>query len=155
MNGTLKARDTINGALGTAYAIINGNREPLLYLQDIEANIEKSKREIKVLGNAGTKHKASGWNGTGAMNIYYSTSLFRKLMVEYMKTGKDTYFDILIENYDPSSEIGRQSVMLKNVNLDTSSITKLDINSTELSESIGFTFEGVELLESFTEPIGE
>lgn len=152
---TLKAWDTINGALGTCYAIVNGKKEEMLYLKNIEAKIKKNKREIKVLGQTGTKHKASGWTGTGSMSVYYSSSKFRELMLDYIKTGKDTYFEIIIENNDPSSEIGRQSIAIKQVNIDAMCMAKLDINNTELDEQMTFTFNDIDILNSFNPVVGE
>lgn len=152
---TLKAWDAINGALGTCYANINGNKEEMLYVKNIEAKIKKNKREIKVLGQTGMKHKATGWTGSGTMTIYYSTTKFREMMMEYIKTGKDVYFDIVIENKDESSQIGRQTIVLKQVNIDTMIMAKLDINSTELDEEISFTFNDVNILNSFQPIVGE
>lgn len=155
MSGTLKAWDAINGAEGICYAVIDGSREEMIYVKNVEAKIEKRKSEIKVLGQTGAKHKANGWKGSGKMNMYYVTSAFRKMMVEYIKTGKDTYFDLYIVNEDPSSEIGRQQIWLKQVNIDSLVIGKLDINSTELDEDIDFTFNDVEILDEFDKAIGE
>lgn len=152
---TLKAWDTINGALGTCYVDIDGKKEEVLYLKNIEAKIKKNKREIKVLGQTGTKHKSSGWIGSGKMTVYYSTSKFRELMLKYIKEGKDTYFEIIIENNDPSSDIQRQSVCLKQVNIDNVTMAKLDINSTELDEEMTFTFNDVDILQSFNPVVGE
>ena len=103
----LEAKDTINGGEGTAYATINGNIEELAYVKKIEAKVDKEKEEIKVLGRRGTSSKAKGLKGTGTMTIYYTTSIFRKLMSDYNKTGKDTYFDIQITNEDPASASGK------------------------------------------------
>lgn len=152
---TLKAWDAINGALGTCYANINGNKEEMLYVKNIEAKVKKNKREIKVLGQTGMKHKATGWSGTGTMTIYYSTTKFRELMLDYIRTGKDVYFDIIIENNDASSSIGRQTIVLKQVNIDNLVISKLDINSTELDEEIKFTFNDFSILNSFSDIVGE
>ena len=152
---TLKAWDAINGASGMAYIDIDGQREALFYLKKIEAKIKKNKNEIKVLGQTGVKHKANGWSGSGSMTIYYSTSKFRELTLKYMKTGKDTYFDIYVENADTNSDIGRQSIVLRQVNLDEVSMTKLDVGSTELEEDMSFTFNDIDILESFKHPIGE
>nr|WP_317356789.1 phage tail tube protein [uncultured Tyzzerella sp.] len=152
---TLKAWDTINGALGTCYVDIDGKKEEVLYLKNIEAKIKKTKREIKVLGQTGTKHKANGWVGTGKMNAYYATSKFRELMLKYIKEGKDTYFEIIIENNDPSSDIERQSIALKQVNIDNVTMAKLDINSTELDEELTFTFNDIDILQTFNPVIGE
>ena len=152
---TLKAVDAINGALGMVYIDINGTREPLLQVKDVEVNVKKNKSEIKVLGSTGTKHKANGWTGTGSMTVYYASSKFRKIMLDYMNTGKDTYFTLFIENDDPSSNLGRQNVVLRNVNLDETILAKLDISSTELDESMNFTFDKAEILSEFKEPEGE
>ena len=89
------------------------------------------------------------------MTVYYSTSKFRDLMLKYIKEGKDTYFEIVIENKDPSSDIERQSVALKQVNIDNVTMAKLDINSTELDEEMTFTFNDIDILESFKPVIGE
>lgn len=153
--GTLKAWDAINGAMGTCYAIIDGNKEEMLYLKNIEASVSKNKSEIKVLGHNGTKHKAVGWKGSGSATIYYATSKFRELMLKYMKTGVDTYFDLVITNEDPNSDIGAQTVVLKQVNIDGVSLAKLDIDSTELDEDMDFTFNDADILNSFKEVVGE
>ncbi len=152
---TLKAWDAINGALGTCYANIDGSKEEMLYVKNINAKVKKNKREIKVLGQTGVKHKATGWSGSGSMSIYYSTSKFRELMIDYVKNGTDIYFDIVIENNDTTSQIGRQTVILKQVNLDEMVMAKLDIDSTELDEEMTFTFNDVSILNSFTDPVGE
>ncbi len=152
---TLKAWDAINGAMGCCYAKVDGSVEEMFYVKDIEATITKKKSEIKVLGYVGSKTKATGWSGTGTMTMYYCTSYFRKMMLEYANSGVDTYFDLYIENEDPSSEIGAQRIWLKRVNINTVNIGRLDTNSTELSETIDFTFDGVEILESFDEVEGE
>lgn len=155
MANTIKVKDIINGAEGSCVAVIDGKQELLAYVKNLEANVEKEKSEIKVLGSTSTKHRAVGWNGTGSMNVYYVTSMFRKMMFEYMKTGKDIYFDIIVENRNINSEMGKQTVVLKNVNIDSLCIAKLDIDSTELDEDIDFTFDDADLLNSFNELVWE
>ena len=154
-NQTLKAWDAINGAMGCVYAKVDGSVEEMFYVRDIDAVITKKKSEIKVLGYAGAKTKATGWSGSGTMTMYYCTSYFRAMMLKYANTGVDTYFDLYIENNDPSSEIGNQRIWLKKVNINTVSIGKLNANTTELSETIEFTFDGVEMLSAFDAVEGE
>jgi len=149
----LKAGDTISGQEGRAYATINGQVEEMFYIKTLEAKIEKQKTEVKTLGRGGTQHKASGWTGSGSMTIYYVTTLFRQLMLNYIKTGKDVYFDVTIVNEDPTSSIGRQTVVLKGVNLDSTIVAKLDVDSEVLDEDIDFTFDDVDILDSFGKPI--
>lgn len=149
----LRARDAISGQEGRAYATINGNVEEMFYVKTLEATVEKQKSEMKALGRRGTQHKANGWTGTGSMTIYYVTTRFRQLMLDYIKTGKDAYFDIQIVNEDPSSSIGRQTVVLKNVNLDNVIMAKVDTESEFLEEETNFTFDDVDILDSFVAPI--
>lgn len=148
----LKAGDTISGQEGRAYATINGNVEELFFIKTLEATITKQKTQLKTLGKRGSQNKANGWEGTGEMTVYYVTTMFRQLMLDYIKTGRDTYFDITIINEDPSSSIGRQTVVLKDVNLDDVMIAKLDTESEVLEEEAAFTFDDVEILDSFGVP---
>jgi len=152
---TLKAWDAINGAAGKCVATIGTDIEDMIYVKNIRAKIEKKKTEIKVLGQTGAKHKANGWKGSGTMTMYYATSYFRKMIDKYVHDGIDTYFELLIENQDPSSDIGKQTIVLKQVNIDCIDIAKLDINSTELDEEIEFTFNDVEVRTEFTDLVGE
>lgn len=148
----LHARDTISGQEGRAYATINNNKEEMFYVKKLEAKVEKEKAEIKALGRRGTQSKAKGWKGTGSMTIYYITTLFREMMNEYMVSGKDTYFDITVTNEDPSSSVGMQTVIIKNVNLDSVIMASLDTGSDTLEEEISFTFDGIEIKDRFKAP---
>ena len=152
---TLAVESIVNGAMGRCIATIDGNVEEMFYVKNIEVNVEKEKNEVKVLGQTGAKHKANGWSGSGSMTIYYCTSKFREMMLKYIKNGIDKYFDILIENEDPSTKIGKQTVIVKGVNLDSALMGKLDIDSTELDEDIDFTFNNIDMLNEFGELIVE
>lgn len=147
----LRAKDTINGALGTCFALIDGNRYEIMQAKNVEAKVEKTKSEIPILGLTSKQHKAGGWKGTGTMEVYYVSSLFRQVMLEYMKNGKDTYFELLVTNEDPTSETGKQTVLLKGVNIDSMLITKLDVEKEALDETLKFTFNDADLLEAFEE----
>jgi len=148
---TMNAPDAINGKEGRAYAKINGNNEELFYAKTIEATVEKTKVDIKAIGKRMTGHKTTGLNGTGTMTIYYITSMFRQLIVSYKRTGQDVYFDMVVENDDPASAAGKQSILLIGVNLDSSILTKLDGDSDDpLDEDVEFTFEDFEILTPFT-----
>lgn len=148
----LNAGDTISGQEGRAYTIIDGQQEEMFYIKTLEASIEKQKAEIKTLGHRGLQHKATGWSGTGSMTIYYVTSKFRKLMLEYVETGVDRSFDVQIINEDPTSTIGKQTVTLFNVNLNSVIMGKLDTESEALEEELEFTFTGINIADSFNAP---
>lgn len=145
----LEAKDTISGREGRAFAQIDGKNEEMFYVKTLEAKIEKQKAEVKVLGSRSVQHKAAGWTGTGSMTIYYMTPLFRNMMLDYIKHGKDTNFIIQITNEDPMSSIGTQTVCLKNVNLNSVVMAKLDTESDVLEEEVEFTFDDVDILNNF------
>ncbi|WP_309119205.1 phage tail tube protein [Paenibacillus sp.] len=148
----LRAGDTISGQEGRAYATIGGENHEMFYVKNIRATAEKQKAEVKTLGRRGVQHKATGWSGTGEMTIYYVTSRFRQLMLKYIKDGVDTYFDITITNDDPSSSIGRQTVTLKGVNLNEVVMAALDTESEALEEDVAFTWEDIDMAETFVDP---
>lgn len=138
--------------MARAYATINGQVEELFYAKSIEATIEKNKVDVPVLGKTTTPQRSTGWTGSGTLTIYYVTSLFRSLMVEYVKSGRDFWFDLMVVNEDPVSNAGKQSVVLKNCNLDSVVITRFDAGSDDmLEEELPFTFEDVELLDQFND----
>jgi hypothetical protein len=144
-------KDVVNGGEGTAFATINGNIENLAYIKKVEAKVEKNKEDVLVLGRRGTGSKAKGWKGSGTLTIYYVTSIFRQLMNTYNKTGKDTYFDIQVTNEDKGSATGKQTVVLKNCNIDSVILTKMDLEATAMDDEVSFTFDDYEILDSFTE----
>lgn len=129
MPKTLNSGDTISGREGRAYAKINGNNEELFMAKTIEAIVEKAKSEIKAIGRRMTGHKTTGMNGTGSMTLYYLTPLFRSYLKQYKDSGVDLYFDMVIENEDPTSAAGKQTVLLLNCNLDSTILAKLDGDS--------------------------
>lgn len=143
-------QDAISGKMARAYATINGRVEELFYAKSIEATIEKNKVDVPVLGKTTTPQRSAGWSGSGTLTIYYVTSLFRQLMVEYVKTGRDFWFDLQVINEDPVSSAGKQTVVLKNCNLDSVVIAQFDATSDDmLEEEMPFTFDDVDILDSF------
>lgn len=151
--GFLKAGDTISGQEARAFLTVDGRNEELFYAKKLESKVEKKKTEVKTLGKRGEQHKAAGWGGSGTLTVYYVTSLFRELMIKYMKTGVDTYFDMSVTNEDPTSSIGKQTTVLKDCNLDEVSMAMFDVESEVLEEDMGFTFDDVDLLDKFGKPV--
>ena len=150
---TLDFKDTINGAEGRAYSTINGDVELMFYLKALNAKLKKTKTKGKVIGNRASQNKTTGVEYTGTMKMYYITSLFRKMMLEYKKTGKDLYFDIQAINEDPTSSTGKQTVVLYGVNIDEVDLVKIDVDSEVLDEEVAFTYEDFDILDEFGNPI--
>ena len=150
MPKTLNTGDTISGREGRAYAKINGNNEELFMAKTIDATVEKAKSEVKAIGRRMTGHKTTGMTGTGSMTLYYLTPLFRSYLKQYKDSGVDLYFDMVIENEDPTSAAGKQTVLLLNCNLDSTILAKLDGDSDDpMEEDADFTFDDFDILTPF------
>ena len=115
----------------------------------MEAKIEKTKKEVPILGKTGKGNKATGWKGTGSAKFHYASSLFRELMERYKNTGEDVYFDIQVTNEDETSAVGRQTVILKDCNVNGGILTKFDADADYLDEELDFTFEDFDMPETF------
>lgn len=137
----MHGKDSVFAALAECYVTIDGTRYNFMQAIDLEATMEKSKVEVPILGKTGKGNKANGWQGSGSATFHYNTSIFRQVMLEYKKTGKDLYFDIQVTNEDPTSAVGRQTIILKDCNLDSVIIAKFDADGEYLDEEFDFTFE--------------
>ncbi|MEK5135325.1 phage tail tube protein [Bacillus sp. FSL W8-0645] len=138
-----KAQNTISGKEGRLF--LEG--EELAFIKTFEANVEKNKSEVNVMGRRMTGHKTTGANGTGTATFYKVTSRFVQLMLNYVKKGEDTYFTLQAVIDDKSSGRGTERVTLFDVNFDSAKIAGLDVDSEALEEEVPFTFEDFDLPE--------
>lgn len=148
-NNIMHAKDAISASLAECFITIDGDRYNFMQCVNLEAKFEKSKTEVAILGRTGKGNKSTGWKGTGNATFYYNTSILRELMYRYKDTGEDIYFDIQVTNEDPTSAVGRQTVILKDCNLDNGILVKFDADAEVLDENIDFTFEDFEIPEKF------
>lgn len=146
----MKSYDTISGREGTAYVRIDGKNEELFFAKSIEAKIELKKGSVKCIGRRMEGSKPTGMKGSGSLKIYYGTPLFSKLIEEYKDSGKSLYFDLVVENSDPASSAGTQTVLLKDCSPDGIILAKLDGDTDDpLEDDISFTFEDYEYINRF------
>lgn len=150
---TMRGRDAISAHLAQCYVTIDGDRINFMQAIELTAEIEKTKTEVPILGK-GKGHKASGWSGTGSARFHYNTSVFRRLLKRYKDTGEDVYFDIMVINEDPTSAVGRQTVILRDCNMDGGVLAKFNAEDEFLDEEFEFTFEDWELQDSFKDLAG-
>lgn len=147
---TMNAKDAVSASLAECFVTIEGRRYNFMQAINLEASIEKSKSEIPILGKTGKGNKSTGWSGSGSATFHYNTSIFRKLLKRFKDTGEDVYFDIQVTNEDPTSFVGRQTVILKDCNLDGGILTKFDADAEYLDEEISFTYDDFEMPEEFS-----
>lgn len=149
MGNTMNSKDTVAAALAQCYVTIGTNRHNFMQAINLEAKFEKTKTEVPILGRPGRGNKTTGWKGTGSATFHYNTSIFRELLQRYKDTGEDVYFDIQVTNEDPSSAVGRQTIILKDCNMDGGVLAKFDSDGEYLDEDMDFTFEDFEMPETF------
>lgn len=148
---TMHAKDVVASKLASATITVDGNRYLLFQAKKCEAKWEKEKKEVAILGRTAKGHKSTGGNGTGSMTIYYNTPLFTKMMKRYKDTGEDLYFDLQITNEDPTSAAGRQTIILKDCNIDSLVLASFDADGDWLEQDVDFTFEDFEMPEQFSQ----
>ncbi|QVY60930.1 phage tail tube protein [Cytobacillus gottheilii] len=150
MRQTMNAKDAVSASLAECFVTIDGNRYNFMQAINLEASIEKSKSEVPILGRTGRGNKSTGWTGSGSATFHYNTSIFRELLYRFKETGEDIYFDMQVTNEDPTSSVGRQTVILKDCNIDGGILTKFDADAEYLDEDLDFTFDDFEIPEKFT-----
>lgn len=153
-NVTMKGKNTISAALAECFITIGNRRYNFMQAISLEATFEKTKTEVPILGKTGKGNKSTGWKGSGSATFHYNTSIFRQMMLDYKNSGQDTYFDIQITNEDPTSEAGRQTIVLIDCNIDGGTLAKFDADSEYLDEDMDFTFEDFTMPESFANLTG-
>jgi hypothetical protein len=148
-NITMKAKDAISAKLAECFVTIENNRYNFMQIINFEANFEKTKTEVPILGKTGTGNKTTGWKGTGSGTFHYNTSIFREMLLKYKDTGEDVYFEIQVTNEDPTSAAGRQTIVFIDCNVDGGILAKFDADGEYLDEDMDFTFEDFKMPETF------
>lgn len=145
----MNATDAVAGSLATAYVTIGGNRYCFMQLYSFESSIEIDNIEVPIMGKTGKGNKPGSWKGKWKGTAHYNQSIFRKMLYEYKKTGILTPFDIQTSNEDPTSSVGRQTIIHKGCLISGGILSKIDADSEILDEDIEGTFDDFEMPESF------
>lgn len=148
-NTIMLAKDTLSAALAECYVTIGDRRYNFMQAFELEAKFEKTKSEVPILGKPGKGNRATGWKGSGTAKFHYNTSVFRELMLHYKDTGEDTYFDMQIINEDPTSDAGKQEIILIGCNVNGGVLAKFNADSEYLDEEMDFTFEDFSMPHKF------
>ena len=149
----LLARDTVNGAEGMAFITTGGRNVEIAGLRNITTSAAIQSEDMRVVGTRRIQEKHSGVKITGSGNIYYGTTIFKDMVMQYIKTGVMPEFDIQIINNDPATSIGTQNMVYTGCSL-TGDIPLSILNDEEamLNFDFNFTASDVVELQSFTTP---
>jgi thiol-disulfide isomerase/thioredoxin len=148
----LLERDALNGKQGKAFLTLNGEINELFSIKKLQTDVEYQKADFKVVGTTTVQQKTTGAKKTGSMTIYFGTPLFIQMAQEYERNGKVIYFDIQVENDDPATSVGKQTVVYYGCSLDKIPLSMLDSDSDFLEEEVGFSFTSFEVLDNFNNP---
>ena len=153
MGKYLLAKDTVNGAEGKVFVTRNGKQIEVAGMMNITTYAEIQGKEMRVVGTRTIQNKATGAKQTGKGNIYYGTSLWTDMVLEYINTGNMPQFDLQVTNDDPSSSVGSQSIAYYGCELTGSiPLSILDSEEAMLNYEFNFTYTRVAKLRSFNEP---
>lgn len=148
-NVTMNAKDAVFGSLAECFVTINGRRYNFMNLTEFESKWEVTITDVPILGKVGLGHKATGGKGTWSGTAHYNTSVFRKMANTYQKTGVMPYFDIQVSNEDPTSAVGRQTIIHRGCLCDTFTLAKFQAGEELLDEELSGTFESWDMPETF------
>lgn len=146
----MDALDAVAGSQASAYiTMADGNRYCFMQLYSFESSMEINVAEVPILGKSGKGNKPTGWTGTWSGTAHYNQSIFRQMLLEYKRTGYLPAFDIQICNEDPTSSIGRQTIILKGCLTKGGTLAKFDADAETLDEELEGTFDDWEMPETF------
>jgi len=145
--------DTISSHEGKAYITINGQNRELFEISALTAQIDLIVQERRMLGHRMTQHKVVGATGTGSMTMYFMNSEMLNQVIQYIRSGQFRGFKVQAKNEDPASTIGKQEVVLLNVIPTSIPAAVIDDQSDDpITFDTDFTFDDIEILESFALP---
>lgn len=146
----MNAKDAVYGSLAECFITIDGNRYNFMSLTEFESMFEVNSKDVPILGKVGKGHKPAGGNGTWKGTAHYNQSIFRKIADQYQKTGVMPYFEIQVTNEDPTSSVGRQTIIHHDCLCDKFTLAKFQAGEDLLEEELSGTFETFDLPETFT-----
>ncbi len=145
----MNAKDAVYGGLAECYITVDGRRYNFMNLTDFESKWEVNITDVPILGKIGMGHKASGGKGTWSGTAHYNQSVFREMADRYQKTGEMPYFEIQVSNEDPTSAVGRQTIIHRNCLCDSFILSKFQAGDEILDEELSGTFESWDMPERF------
>ena len=147
----MQAGDSITSSLGSCYITIGGQRKLFMQAIEIKITAEKNKSEVPIMGSAVKGNKATSIKIKGSASFHFNTSMFDNPMLEFQNTGKDFYFDMQLTNEDPTSSVGRRTVIAQGCNLDEWTVAILNADGDYSTGEVSFTVEHIEIPEQYAE----
>lgn len=148
-NAVMNAKDAVYGGLASCFVTINGRRMNFMNMTEFESKWEINITDVPSLGKVGTGHKAAGGKGSWSGTAHYNQSQMRAIANTYQKTGVMPYFEIQVTNEDPTSAVGRQTIIHRGCLSDSVVLAKFQAGEEILEEDLSGTFESWDMPEQF------
>lgn len=152
----LLSRDTVNGAEGTVFVTRNGQQVEVVGLKNIQTIGGIQSTDMKTIGTRVIQDKPNGVKLTAKGNVYYGSNgsnMFRDMLLNYIQNGIMEYFDIQINNTDPTTSVGNQIGAYYGCHLTGDiPLSILDDEQAMLSYDFNFVYTRVGLIQGFTNP---
>ncbi len=146
----MKGRNAPFGSMAECFITIDGKRYNFMNFTEFDSDWETSNVDVRILGQTNVGHKSAGGKGTWSGTAHYNQSVFRKIADKFQKTGVSTYFEIQSTIDDPTSEIGRQTIILHDCLADKFKLIKFSAGEDILDEELSGTYESWDMPEEFT-----
>lgn len=146
----MNAKDSVSASLAECFITIDGERYNFMQLISFESKWNVNISEIPILGKVGKGHKPTYGSGEWSGTAHYNQSVIREMMLRYKTEGYMQYFDIQVTNEDPTSAVGRQTIILKDCLVEGGILAKFDADSEYLDEELSGTFEDWDMPEKFS-----
>lgn len=153
-NAIMQSKDAVYGSLAECYVTINGRRLNFMSMTKFEGKTTVNTTEVKILGKVGTGNKSAGLKGTWSATCHYNQSYMREIALTYQNTGVMPYFEIQVTNEDPTSSVGRQTIIYYGCLCNEFILSKFEAGSELLEEDLSGTFETFDMPEKFTDMAG-
>lgn len=149
LDSFLNGRDTISTKDAHIDLNIDGKIIKLIECNQVTAKLKKTKKDIQTLGTHWKHKKTTSVEGVGKLGGYLVNSNWIKYAIPYTQQGGDLYFTATLTIHDPTSHVGTEVVLLKDVNLDEVPIADFKTDDGVMEWESDFTFEGVSLVQEF------
>ena len=145
----MNAGDAVYGGLAECYLTIGTRRYNFMSITEFESKWDVNIKDVPVLGKVGMGHKPAGGKGTWKGKAHYNQSYMRIIADEYQETGTMPYFEMQVSNEDPTSTVGRQTIVHRGCLCDSFILAKFKAGEEILEEDLSGTFESWDMPEKF------
>ena len=147
------AKDALKGFGGSLVMTVHGQRTVVGGMRNGQTVADMQAEEMRTVGTRKIQSNPNGATLSGTGNIYYGSNIFTDIVLDYIKTGHMTQFDIQITNNDPSTSVGSQVMAYYGCTLTGEiPLSVLDSEEAMLNYDFEFAYTDVERLQAFNDP---